>query len=132
MTRTPIQNRKDIELLVDEFYKKVRQDDVIGPIFNEVADINWDKHMPVMYSFWESALLDVMTYKGNAMTPHIALSKKTAITEEHFTRWKKLFFETLDEHFVGEKVEEAKKRADSMAILMQYKIEQSKSSNFIQ
>ncbi len=132
MTKTPIQNRKDIELLVDEFYKKVRKDDVLGNIFNEVANINWEKHMPVMYSFWESALLDNMTYKGNAMTAHIALSKKTSIRQEHFTRWKKLFFETLDENFIGEKVEEAKKRAEAMGALMLYKIEQSQNSNFIQ
>ena len=132
MTKTPIQNRKDIELLVDEFYKKVRTDDVIGHIFNEVADINWEKHMPVMYNFWESALLDIMTYKGNAMTPHIALSKKTAINQEHFTRWKKLFFETLDEYCVGDKVDEAKKRAEAMGALMLYKIEQSQNPNFIQ
>ena len=130
--KTPIQNRQDIELLVDEFYKKVRTDDVIGHIFNEVADVNWEKHMPVMYSFWESMLLDVMSYKGNAMTPHIALSKKTPMTQEHFTRWKKLFFETLDEYFIGDKVDEAKKRADNMEALMLYKIEQSKNSNFIQ
>jgi len=132
MAKTPIQNRKDIELLVDEFYKKVRKDDIIGYIFNEVADINWDKHMPVMYSFWESVLLDVMSYRGNPMTPHIELSKKTDLTQEHFTRWKQLFFETLDEHFDGEKVEEAKRRADTMEALMLHKIEQSKNSNFIQ
>ncbi len=132
MSKTPIQNRSDIELLVNEFYRKVRKDDLIGFIFNEVADIDWEKHMPVMYSFWESALLDVMSYKGNVMTTHIALSKKTPLTEEHFSRWKKLFFETLDEFFEGEKVVEAKRRADTMATLMLYKIDQSKSSNFIQ
>ncbi len=130
--KTPIQNRQDIEFLVDEFYKKVRKDDLIGHIFNKVADISWDKHMPVMYSFWESMLLDVMTYKGNAMTSHIELSKKTPLTQEHFTRWKELFFETLDAYFEGDKVEEAKKWADNMEALMLYKIDQSKNPNFIQ
>ena len=47
-----INNREDIELLVNKFYEKVKVDETIGYIFNEIANINWDKHLPKMYDFW--------------------------------------------------------------------------------
>lgn len=127
-----ITSRADIELLVDEFYKKVIQDEVIGYIFTKVIKLNWDTHIPIMYQFWETMLLETMTYKGNPMLVHIDLHKKTPLTKVHFDRWKELFFQTLDKHFVGTKVVEAKKRVENMALLMQYKIEQSSDPNFIQ
>ena len=51
--------------LVDEFYKKVLKDEVIGYLFTEVVELSWDKHIPVMYDFWETVLLGNMKYKGN-------------------------------------------------------------------
>ncbi len=70
-----IQERKDIELLVDEFYKKVLKDDVIGHFFTEVVQLDWEKHIPIMYDFWETTLLGNIKYKGNPMVKHIELSK---------------------------------------------------------
>ncbi|MCB0707734.1 MAG: group III truncated hemoglobin [Saprospiraceae bacterium] len=127
-----IQHKEDIKLLVDSFYEKVLKDDVIGFIFTEVVPISWDEHMPLMYSFWESMLLDEMSYRGNMMVTHLALHKKVRLEERHFDRWKQLFFETLDAHFEGEKVAEAKKRVENMAALMLYKIGQSEQPGFIQ
>ncbi len=51
-----IENRKDIELLVRSFYDKVKADDTIGYIFNDIAKVNWEKHLPVMFDFWENVL----------------------------------------------------------------------------
>ena len=47
----------DIRLLIDTFYVKVQADDVIGFIFNDIAQVDWPKHLPVMYAFWEFLLL---------------------------------------------------------------------------
>ena len=124
--------RADIELLVDEFYKKVVKDEIIGYFFTEVVELDWDQHIPIMYRFWETMLLDNMIYKGNPMLVHIDLHKKSPLTKAHFDRWQALFFETLDEYFTGERVDEAKRRAENMASLMLYKIEQSENPNFIQ
>ena len=46
-----ITNRKDIEQLINAFYDKVKKDAVIGFIFNDVAKVNWEVHLPVMYDF---------------------------------------------------------------------------------
>ena len=36
-----IANRDDIILLINTFYEKVKKDQVIGYIFNDVAKVNW-------------------------------------------------------------------------------------------
>ncbi len=117
-----IANRQDIELLVDEFYKKVVKDDVIGYFFNEVVKLDWEKHIPIMYNFWETTLLHVPKYKGNPMQVHIALDEKATIEEKHFERWLWLFTQTTDGLFEGEKAELAKTRAESIATLIKIKL----------
>ena len=51
-----IETIEDIELLVNTFYSKVRKDDVIGFLFNDVAKTNWEEHLPKMYLFWRALL----------------------------------------------------------------------------
>ncbi len=116
--KNDIQNRSDIELLVNTFYEKVRENKMLGYIFNDVAKINWESHLPKMYSFWASILLGEHSFSGNPMQKHIALSKITEMTDKEFSEWLYLFIETVDELFVGEKANEAKLRAGNIARLM--------------
>lgn len=127
-----IESKEQIKRLVDEFYKKVIADDTIGYIFNDVTHISWEQHLPVMYRFWETVLLGEASYKGNPMTAHINLHKKSPLTQAHFERWKSLFFETIDTYFEGEKVTEAKNRVVAMEYLMMLKINASSNKDFIQ
>jgi len=127
--QTRLENRQDVEKLVNAFYAKVLADETIGHIFTEVARLDFDLHMPVMYSFWETTLLGRLSYKGNPMAVHIRLDKKIKLTETHFNRWLELFNETVDELFEGEKANEAKSRATQIRHLMQYKVEQSRSTS---
>ena len=120
-----IKNRKDIELLVDTFYKKVLKDNTIGYIFNKVAKIDWEKHLPLMYNFWETTILHKASYKGNPMKIHIDLNVKEPLKKEHFDQWLSMFNETVDELFHGEKAELAKTRALSIATVIQIKIHQA-------
>ena len=124
LTKRDISNRQDIELLVDSFYKKVLKDEVIGFFFTEVAPINWDKHMPIMYDFWETTLFHKAIYKGNPITKHVAINIKSSLTKEHFDRWTSLFANTVDQHFEGMTATLAKQRATSIATVMQIKISQ--------
>ncbi len=118
-----ITTRADIELLVNSFYDKVRTDEVIGYIFNEVAAVDWITHLPKMYNFWETVLLGKMSFKGNPMETHLKLSQKTPMQQEHFNRWLSLWNETIDENFSGEIATEARKRGQNIAGLMLYKIQ---------
>lgn len=116
-----ITSREDIELLVNEFYRKVKPDAVIGFFFTEVVDLSWDKHMPVMYDFWESVLLGTQVFRGNPMMKHIELSKKAPIERKHLERWLELFTLTVDQNFEGPKAEEAKFRARSIGEMILFK-----------
>lgn len=106
-TRKPIENREDIKLLVDEFYSKVRQDPYIGPIFTDVAKVDWEEHLPKLYNFWADLLLGEDTYRGRPFPPHMKLN----LQQGHFEQWLHLFTQTVDENFVGLKASEAKSRA---------------------
>lgn len=117
-----ISNREDIILLVDQFYTKVLKDDTIGFIFNDIARIDIQSHMPVMYNFWETTLFHNSVYKGNPMKVHMDLDDKVSLDKEHFDRWLALFNVTVDELFKGEKSELAKTRALSIATVMQVKL----------
>ena len=117
-----IQDRTDIEFLMNSFYDKVRGDDVIGYIFNEVAKVDWDHHIPIICDFWENILFQTNIYKGNPMQTHVRLHAITRLTKTHFDRWQKLFIETVDEYFEGERANLAKQRAISIATMIQIKI----------
>ncbi|WP_207536263.1 group III truncated hemoglobin [Desertivirga arenae] len=120
--KADIKTREDIETLVNAFYEKVQKDELIGFIFNEVAKVNWEAHLPKMYEFFETIILGQKGFKGNPMEVHFHLNKQTPLQNEHFDRWKSLFFLTIDENFKGTKAEEAKQKATSIADLMYYKI----------
>ena len=71
--KNDIQDRADIEMMVNTFYGKVRESIVLGYIFDNVAQVNWESHLPRMYSFWASVLLDEQSYSGNTMHKHLEL-----------------------------------------------------------
>jgi hemoglobin len=117
-----IESRADILLLVECFYAKVKQDEVIGFIFTKAIPINWEHHIPVIVDFWETILLDNMVYKNNAMEVHYAVNKKVPLLKKHFDRWLLLFNQTVDELYSGPKATLAKTRAASIAAVMQLKM----------
>jgi hemoglobin len=123
MEKRAIANRSDIELLVNSFYEKVKKDDLIGFIFNEVAKVDWSHHLPIMYRFWESLLLDTNSYGRNAMDPHFRLNKLVPLEPAYFDRWLALFEATVAEHFSGDKAALAVTRARSIKGIMALKMD---------
>ncbi len=117
-----IENRNDIELFVKAFYVKVKQDKSIGIIFNEIVPMDWEHHIPVITDFWETILLDNPVYQKNAMEVHYKLNKIYPLKKEHFVAWLHLFNSTLDEMYEGAITTLAKKRAASIASMMEYKM----------
>lgn len=122
-----IETRADIILLVDHFYSKVQDNQTIGPIFTQVANVDWSHHLPKMYDFWESILFGKAIYKGNPMLTHFALNEKAPLKTEEFNTWKTIFYEVVDELFAGENAETIKQKAQSIADLMHFKINSPKS-----
>lgn len=56
---------EEIAEMVRRFYADVTQDDVLGPMFNDVAQVDWSEHLPKLAAFWCRALLDQPGYTGN-------------------------------------------------------------------
>lgn len=119
--KTDIKDRKDIEVLVNAFYEKVKEDKTIGYLFNDVAQVNWETHLPKMYNFWENILFYTGNYEGNPMLKHKELHQKSTMNAEHFNRWNSLFSETVDAFFEGKNACEIKSRAANIAAAMMYK-----------
>ena len=116
-----IEDRKDIILLVDSFYKKVNNNYLLSPVFNTVAKVNWETHLSKMYSFWASVLFGEASYNGDTMTIHTMISKQHQFTQVMFENWLMMFTETIDQLFEGTKANEAKTRAKNIAGLIQSK-----------
>lgn len=125
MKMTDIANRKDIETLIDTFYKKVINDDLISVFFTETVELDWKIHIPIMYNHWESVLFGNATYKGNPMIKHIELNAKKHLEPEHFDRWLTIWRNTIQENFSGKNADEAIQKAENIAELMKYKIYQT-------
>ncbi len=111
-----ITNSSDIKNLIDHFYAKVQADEGIGYIFNDIAQVNWEHHLPIMYSFWEFLLLaSPDAYRGNPIQKHFDLHAKHPLKAEHFDRWVQIFQSTVDELFAGPVADNAKFRAFAIA-----------------
>ena len=117
-----IESEADIEKLVGQFYSLVRQDALLGPIFDDVARVDWVHHIPRLVGFWSTVLLGSEQYRSNPVPVHVALAQKTPIQSIHFERWLSLFKQTVDDLFAGERAEQAKIRAQSIAIVLQSKL----------
>lgn len=114
-----IKNRDDLKKLVDTFYEKVMQDDILKQFFQHV---DWEKHLPIMYDFWDNTIFHTGVYNGNPLNTHRKLSQRFPLKGEHFKRWELLFFSTVDELFSGINAELIKQRAASISTVMQYKV----------
>jgi len=122
-----ITTRKDLEFLVNQFYDKVVNDDLIGFFFTDIAKIDLSKHLPKMYNFWESILLGNPVYEGHPMAKHFPINEVSALEEKHFTRWLQIWQETVHENFEGENAETAIKRALNIARIMHHKMVSARS-----
>lgn len=80
-----------IDELVDTFYAKVREDQLLGPIFAErITD--WPAHLGRMKGFWRSVLHNSGEFSGNPMLKHLAIP---GLEISHFAHWLDLFYATL-------------------------------------
>ena len=104
-----------IETLVTHFYQKVQADTLLGPVFNEVAQVNWDEHIPLLCQFWNSVMLKTNEYHGNAYQKHLVLKERTQIQEIHFVRWLNLFQQEALNHLPKEAAEQIIQRANQIA-----------------
>jgi hemoglobin len=113
--RRDIVDRADISALVAAFYRRAFADELLGPVFVDIARVDMAVHLPVMCDFWETVLMRAGLYHRNALRPHLLLDAQVPLTAAHFTRWLALWTATVDERHEGERAEFAKVQAARIA-----------------
>ena len=122
-SRTDIGTKDDVKLMVDTFYEKVNNDDLLSSVFNDHSKVDWDIHLPKMYDFWNTLLFANGNYKGSPFAKHLELP----VDSSHFKHWIDIFCKNIDEHFVGEVADQTKLRAKSIAWTFESKLEHLKN-----
>lgn len=117
-----ISSKEDIKKIVQVFYEKVKDDETIGFFFSEVVTVDWEKHLPLMCSFWENVLFFTGEYEGNPIVSHRQIHQRHATRPEHFQRWMELFDATVDAFFVGTNADKMKQHSKAIASVMMQKI----------
>jgi hemoglobin len=106
---------EEIAEMVRRFYADVAQDDLLGPMFNDVARVDWAEHLPKLAAFWCRALLGLPGYAGNPFQAHARVHRQAPFTAAHFERWLSLFHETLDLGWIGPRADRAAELAANVA-----------------
>lgn len=108
-------NEIEIGEMVRRFYGDAAQDGLLGPVFNDVAKVNWHEHLPKLTAFWCRALLGQQGYSGNPYRSHAQIHRKQSFTADQFLRWLELFEETIDLGWDGPNAQKAKELARNVA-----------------
>lgn len=109
-------SEEEVRWLVHAFYGRVRNDALLGPIFNEQIG-DWDHHLAKMVDFWSSALRGTARYRGTPMPRHNALP---GLDAGLFGHWLELFRATTAELDNGAMRERAELLAGRIAQSLWY------------
>jgi hemoglobin len=108
---------ESIQDLVQVFYDRVREDEILSPVFNKALGDDWAPHLEKLVEFWSTIVLGSNSFKGNVYGTHMAL---TGIEPAHFSRWLGLFEQTarelFDEQPAGQFLKMARRVASSLQI----------------
>lgn len=128
MAKQDIKDRNDVYRLVSTFYDTVRNDETLGPFFNNSIK-DWDAHLEHLTTFWESSLFLKTKYSGDPLQTHIDLDKRFnhSISEMHFGIWLNLWLKTVNALFEGDYAENAKHRARKMGTFIFLKMFEARS-----
>ena len=105
-----------------KFYELAFRDDTIGFFFTQVVPLDLETHLPIIADFWDSVLFGARGYGKNVMQIHQHISSLSKIEKHHLQRWVALFHHVISDHFQGENAELMKQRAQSIATLMEIKL----------
>ena len=116
-------DRAFIGRLVREFYRRVRHDERLGPIFGREITGDWEPHLEKMTDFWCSVILKTRSYQGRPVPAHVKLK---GVTEDDFDIWLSIFAETADDLCDPDTskvfVERAERIAQSLKLAMFFRL----------
>jgi hemoglobin len=112
--RGDLSSRSDVHDLVVEFYRDVVVDEVLEPIFGEVAEVDWAQHIPKLIDYWCRILFGHTNYAGPVTAVHRHLHGLEPIRVEHCDRWYLLLTQSVDTQRFGPTAEHAKVHAAAL------------------
>lgn len=124
-----LHDRDDVLTLVNDFYAQAFDDELLGPIFVDVAQMDLAHHLPIICDFWETVLFQAGLYRRNALQIHLSLNARAPLGAEHFERWLSLWAATVDDNFAGEKAELAKTQGARIAGSIQRRLQGGSGSD---
>ena len=119
MDMPDLDSREQVEQFVDSFYAILLEDDILGPIFIDVAAIDLAVHLPHIKSYWAKLLLGDSRYRRHTMNIHRRLHGRRALQASDFQRWLDTFTGAVDAGWAGPRADRAKRIAATIAENMQ-------------
>lgn len=101
-----------ITALVHGFYADVRQDPLLGPVFENALHGRWDAHLQRLVDFWSTVALRTRSFRGDVFSKHMALE---GVTPAHFVAWVGLWQKHTQQLFAPELARELQVAAHGMA-----------------
>jgi hemoglobin len=116
--RADLDTRTAVHDLVVAFYREIVFDDLLGPLFEEVAETDWAVHIPRLIDYWCRILLHERGYRGALLDAHREVHEREAFRDEHFDRWYELWVASIDARWRGPRAQHAKDHAATTAALI--------------
>ena len=113
-TRLDLDTETQIDYLVTDFYREIIFDPLLGPVFDEDAEVDWAFHIPHVIDYWCWILLGDRRYSGNVTRSHQDLHAISPISADHCDRWYRLWCACIDARWHGPYADHAKSHADNM------------------
>lgn len=100
--------------LVTRFYREIVFDELLEPIFGEVAEVDWADHIPNLIDYWCWILFGTDGFRGSVTQTHRHLQGLRPIERAHCDRWITLWFATVDAGWSGPVADHAKNHATKL------------------
>jgi len=110
-----LDSRSQIHHAVVSFYRDLVMDDLLGPVFEEVAEVDWRTHIPLLIDYWCRVLLGHQNYQGTILGAHRRVHELQPLTADLFDRWYGLWVATINQGWAGPSAEKAKAHAAKIA-----------------
>ena len=106
--------RTHVHDLVTTFYREVVFDELLAPVFSEVAEVDWAEHIPKLIDYWCWILFGTSGYGGAVTKTHRHLHSLEPLLPEHCDRWYQLWTASIEAAWSGPTADRAKSHAASL------------------
>jgi hemoglobin len=104
--------------LVVAFYREIVFDDLLGPYFDEIAEVDWAAHIPKLIDYWCWILFGTAGFAGEVAKAHRDLQSLEPIRPEYCDRWYQLWTRCIQAQWRGPVAQRADAHAADLMAAM--------------